>query len=403
MPEVRSAIDRPISRHPLRKPAEDGLPSPSRQASDCLGRPSSQAASDTAARTAIANPKSKIQNPEDDFRSFAWHWLRQAVDFRCPELKSFDGHPGDVYTVDYSPDGTLLAAACGRGRIILRDAKSGEIRHDIAAHKSDVNWLDFSPDGTLLASVGDDRRVRLWHVATAELAADVGEHDCQISSVAFSHDGRRLATGDEHGLIIVWDVPSRREEKRLVKHTGRIRKLAFAADGSLVNISADWYLCAWNVDAAEPRWRFAAPHTRFNSVALSPDNKTVAAGDDLGIIFLLDLTDGRVLGRMGRRGAVDSLAFSPDSRLLAAGGDENSVQFWDLARQTCLGETPVHGDRVWSVAISPDGRTLATGTRDRTVKLWEVDAFCRPRQLITRHEEISLAFFRRQHVSGCQQ
>ncbi|HET6879787.1 MAG TPA: protein kinase [Pirellulales bacterium] len=350
---------------------EDGLPSPSRPADDGLGRPSS----------------------EDDFRNFAWHWLRQSIDSRVSELKSFDGHPGEVYEVEYSPDGTLLAAACGNGHILLRDAKTGETLHDIAAHKSDVNALDFSRDGTLLASVGDDRRVRLWHVATAELTADFGEHDCQISSVAFSHDGRRLASGDEHGLIIVWDVTDRREEKRLVKHTDRVRKLAFAADGTLVSISADWYLTAWNVDEAGPRWRFAAPHTRFNAVALSPDDKTVAAGDGLGIVFLLDLADGRVLGRMGMRNrAVDSLAFSPDCRLLAAGGDDNRVQLWDLARQTCLGQTPTHGDRVWSVALSPDGRTLATGTRDRVVKLWEVESIEQPRRSFTSRAEIGIAF-----------
>jgi hypothetical protein len=61
----------------------------------------------------------------DDFRNFAWHWLRQAIDAHFSELKTFGGHPGEVYEVDYSADGNLLAAACDR--IVLRERTRGDI------------------------------------------------------------------------------------------------------------------------------------------------------------------------------------------------------------------------------------------------------------------------------------
>jgi serine/threonine protein kinase len=84
----------------------------------------------------------------EDFRDFTWHWLRGAVRARLPLVNSFDDYPSEIYEIDYSPDGTLLAAACNR-KIIVRDVQSGELRYEIAAHGASVTSLDFSPDGVL--------------------------------------------------------------------------------------------------------------------------------------------------------------------------------------------------------------------------------------------------------------
>jgi WD40 repeat protein/serine/threonine protein kinase len=349
---------------------EDGLPGPSRPTGDGLGRPSSA----------------------DDFRGFAWHWLRQSIDARLPELKSFNGHPGEVYEVDYSPDGALLAAACDR-RIVIHHAKSGEIVHDIAAHESGVTSLDFSPDGVFLASVSYDRRVRLWDGSSGDLAADLGEHDCDVASVAFSPDSRRLATGDDRGGVILWDIPQRREQRRLIGHEGKIDSLAFAADGRLVVISGDGHMTAWDANADQPLWRVRAPHTTFIPLAISPDLKTVATGDHGGIVGLWSLRDGAPLGSMGLRLRVmQGLAFARDGTTLASGGHEGMTQLWDARSRSFLGQTGQHGDRVWSVAFSPNGDVLATGSRDGSVKLWDVRNGRQPRHLATADAVVQLAF-----------
>jgi WD40 repeat protein len=80
-----------------------------------------------------------------------------------------------------------------------------------------------------------------------------------------------------------------------------------------------------------------------------------------------------------REGFVESVAFSPDSKTLAAGcGD--GVVLWDAATRQRLAQDPLPVEGfVKSVAFSPDGKTLAAGYRDgyaggrSSVVLWDVD------------------------------
>ncbi len=331
------------------------------------------------------------RDQEEDLREFAWHWLHSAAERRCREIQSLDDHPGDVFKVDYSPDGKLLAAACQR-QVIVHDARSGAVLCRIVAHDSDVNTLDFSPDGKLLATGGDDQRVRLWNPTTGELAGELLAHDCEVRSLAFSGDGR-LASGDHHGLIVIWDVAQRRKAKRIAEHQGSVDALAFAADGRLVSVAEDWFMICRNVAGGEPRWRIRAPHASFLALAISPDNKTVATGDHIGVVGLWAMDDGRPLGRLGmRRRVVEDLAFSPDGKWLAAGSHDGTAQLWDVEAQTFVAQTGAHGDRVWGVAFSPDTRVLATSSRDRRVKLWDIAAARLPRRVTTPDANIHIAF-----------
>ena len=68
-----------------------------------------------------------------------------------------------------------------------------------------------------------------------------------------------------------------------------------------------------------------------------------------------------------------AVAFSPDDKTLATGDDDNQVRLWDVA----TGKVRLfkgHASEVRTVAFSPDGKTLASGGGDGTVRLWNVGA-----------------------------
>jgi WD40 repeat protein len=95
-----------------------------------------------------------------------------------------------------------------------------------------------------------------------------------------------------------------------------------------------------------------------NSVAFSPDGKTLAYGDNAGQVVLYDLaSEQSTTLKVGS--VVNSVAFSPDGKTLAYGDNAGQVVLYDLAskRTTTLNAL----GSVESVTFSLDGKTLASG------------------------------------------
>ncbi len=109
------------------------------------------------------------------------------------------------------------------------------------------------------------------------------------------------------------------------------------------------------------------------SVAISPNGKTLASGSDDKTIKLWNLTTGQQLRTLkGHSASVRSVAISPDGETLASGSADNSIKLWSLATGQEIRTLNRHLNSVWSVVISPDGETLVSGSRDNTIKLGSV-------------------------------
>ena len=183
---------------------------------------------------------------------------------------------------------------------------------------------------------------------------------------------------------------------------GGVESVAFSPDGkTLAADSSDSTVWLWNLtDPAHPT-RLGQPLTGLNaadgvsSVAFSPDGKTLAAGgyDSVGngdgTVWRWNLTDPAHPARLGQPltgpvGGVASVAFSPDGKTLAAAGDNNTVWRWNLtdpAHPARLGQPLTGpGGGVSSVAFSPDGKTLAAGSYG-TVWRWNLTDPAHPARL----------------------
>ncbi len=114
--------------------------------------------------------------------------------------------PGEYPTgMAFSPDGRLLAAACGQ---FLRvwEAGTGEVvwRHKI--DRRHFRALAFTPDSRFLLASHNDPTVRVWEVGTWQQRA---AHDWKIGRVHcldVAPDGMRAAVGGDAGRIVVWDL-----------------------------------------------------------------------------------------------------------------------------------------------------------------------------------------------------
>jgi len=71
---------------------------------------------------------------------------------------------------------------------------------------------------------------------------------------------------------------------------------------------------------------------------------------------------------------VETIALSPNGKTVASGSSNGTVRLWDIETRTVTVKWTEHTQHVWSVCWSPDGGRVASGSRNGTVRVWEVES-----------------------------
>ncbi len=143
--------------------------------------------------------------------------------------------------------------------------------------------------------------------------------------------------------------------------------LAFHADGLLVSASGK-HISVWNPKSGKLERTLPDDTSRVNSLAVSPDGKTLAAMSFGGTVRLLDFNTGKQLQRVVVESG-NAVSFSSDGKHIATVG-VRKVQFWDVADGQCR-QTYTAAAGVMDVACSPDGNYVAVAS-EGAVYCWHI-------------------------------
>lgn len=311
--------------------------------------------------------------------------------------------------------------ANGTDAVLLWDIASGKRLQTFSGHKKKITSLALSSDDQHVITGSLDGTVIVWNTATGQKVRTLS-HDAEGSDfeVALSKDGRRLATS-RNGSVILWDLATgaklhhfqnglggialNRDGSKLLAAISRTEAVLFETSsgnklrtltlpfpaasppqGLLFDEECRYIIVSlhdgtamlWDINTGEKLQTFRGDRAYAGVVAVSRDEKTLAAGSLDGSVILCDLTTGKVLQTLGGPDfSPHGLALSGNGKHLAAisssvplSSGNKQAALWDLAgkrRMTFEG----HTQGITALALSGDGKMLLSGSYDGSALLWD--------------------------------
>lgn len=202
---------------------------------------------------------------------------------RTGKLISAWAAPGvDVYSLEFSPDGTKLLSGDRQGNVILSEVSSGQMSERLSSGNMYYRAV-FSPDGKQIASADQDGKVKIWDVASATISKTLTGHTGVAKLISFSPDGRLLATAGDDNTVRIWDPASAKELAGV--HSDSVQRFAFTPDGKrLVTASFDGTVVLWDVNGMQEVVTLQRGGGPPSSVSFSQNGLLLAVSNEEGAV-----------------------------------------------------------------------------------------------------------------------
>lgn len=272
-----------------------------------------------------------------------------------------------VYYVGYEAPGFLITLS--NDNVIRLWDENGLLKTELRGHEQFVNSVQFDRRGQFLVSSDRGGGIYLWQIHNHRHKRWPANQE-SLWALAFAPDGETLATGGKDGRVRLWQNDGTFLAETPILDPAGINSLAFSSSGDQVAIAASHGLYLWQPDGTTAPQRLWHSEARLYTVAISPDDQYLVAGDGQGMIHRFNLRNQDHSKFQGHGESIWSLSFNPVNSLLASTGEGGSVKLWDIQTETLRKHLEPGQGWLAMVRFSRDGRTLIAGGQGGWINVW---------------------------------
>ena len=280
----------------------------------------------------------------------------------------------------FSSDGLLIASGNYNSTLCLWDGVTGTLKEQLPRrHKSRVLHVEFLLSDTVIAAVDNNHLILCWNVTPTEVVRNrarkmQGEmHTGQVGALVPSPDRKIFATFSQDKSIRLWD-PEKMVSIGNPMTADHFGTGLFSVDGTRIVVGYnDGVVAIWDVANQTRLYTLESGSPSVSAIAVSPDGKTIAAGDDY--LCLWNIETGRALCEP-LEGHVFCLSFNSSGNRLVSGSYKNHVTIWDIRSDGINAhiesvELRGHSSYVLDVSSSPSGTLITSASDDGTLRVWD--------------------------------
>lgn len=318
----------------------------------------------------------------------------------------FQGHIGDwVEGVVISPDGMRLASFEKSNFVYMWDMKSRQLLWKEKSGIARISEIEFSPDSQYLYVAtqtyglsktgaepwqGWDDKVRIWDVHSGHPIDTIGTKFRDLYGIALSSDGKTLLMHYSGGEVL-WDIENNRQQNAWTDFLRYwyLNDVELSSDGKTVISVSSHFIKSWDVATEQMGLLIPAEDYRFEKVTISPDSRKFAIGKDPWV-QIRDIQTGEVETEFPHYvSGVRQITYSHTGRWIAAVDDYGRVFVLDVENPEKIQRIDGRGiqlgrHRFGQIAFSENDIYLAASSRieinnedKHWIVLWkrEVDTF----------------------------
>lgn len=293
-------------------------------------------------------------------------------------LQTIAVQTAEVSAALFSPDGQNLTMTSYDGSILTWNIAAKQALFSLEnAHAYSITYAAVSPDGSILATASLDKTIALWDAQSGKKMQVLDDHTKPVLSVCFSPDGKKIASSSSEDAVLIWDLGTNgiySLQTKLCGHGGTINSCAFALDGTIATGASDSAIKLWNLQLNGESTNLSTNTRGIRCLVHFPNGQLLATGHDDKSIRIWDIEKKAVLKKLvHHEDSIREIAISPDGKKMVVASSDRNISVWNTRDWQLTHNLQAHTSIVRTVCFAADGNTFASASADQTVKIWQVE------------------------------